>query len=165
MCLHWYTLKTLKYIFYKWPPPHLHPLKTATIVFNIYILVETWFRYYYYWSLLYSRLSRADSLRSHVILPEWIAFYSAFLNIHRSGVLTALTWLVPHETAACSARSVYTTQPCTMSLRAKPHTWAVCVFSCNLPPALLVYQGLLRATAVNIKITSRTCRFETCRYL
>ena len=26
-------------------------------------------------------------------------------------------------------------------------------------------QGLLRATAVNIKITSRTCRFETCRYL
>ena len=26
-------------------------------------------------------------------------------------------------------------------------------------------QGLLRATAVNIKIMSRTCRFETCRYL
>ena len=26
-------------------------------------------------------------------------------------------------------------------------------------------RGLLRATAVNIKITSRTCRFETCRYL
>ena len=26
-------------------------------------------------------------------------------------------------------------------------------------------QGLLRATAVNIKITSRTCRFETYRYL
>ena len=26
-------------------------------------------------------------------------FYSAFLNIHRSGVLTALAWLVPHETA------------------------------------------------------------------
>ena len=25
--------------------------------------------------------------------------------------------------------------------------------------------GLLRATAVNTKITSRTCRFETCRYL
>ena len=48
--------------------------------------------YYYYWSLLYSAIlrSRADSLCSHVILHEWIAFYSAFLNIHRSAVLTAL---------------------------------------------------------------------------
>jgi len=35
---------------------------------------------------------------------------SSFLNIHRSGVLTALAWLVPHETAAVSARPVYTTQ-------------------------------------------------------
>ena len=76
-----------------------------------------------YWSLLYSAILRfrADSLRSHVILHEWIAFYSAFLNIHRSDVLTALAWLVPHETAAISARSVYTIQPCTMSLHAKPH--------------------------------------------
>ena len=41
------------------------------------------------------------------------------VNIHRSGVLTALTWLVPHETAAVSARSVYTIQPRTMSLHAK----------------------------------------------
>ena len=78
----------------------------------------------YYWSLLYSVLLRfrADSLHSHVILHEWIAFYSAFLNIHWSGVLTALAWLVPHETAAISAFSVYTIQPCTMSLHAKPHT-------------------------------------------
>ena len=76
---------------------------------------------YYYWSLLYSSMLRswADSLRSHVILHEWIAFYSAFLNIHRSGVLTALAWLVPHETAAISARSVFTIQACTMSLHAK----------------------------------------------
>ena len=29
---------------------------------------------------------------------------------------------MPHETAAVSARSVYTIQPCTMSLQAKPHT-------------------------------------------
>ena len=80
--------------------------------------------YYYYWSLLYSAVlrSRADSLRSHVILHERIAFYNAFLNIHRSCVLTALAWLVPHETAAISARSVYTIQPCTMTLHAKPHT-------------------------------------------
>ena len=108
-------------------------------------------RRYYYWSLLYSAIlrSQADSLRSHVILHERIAFYSAFLNIHRSGVLTALVWLVPHETAAISARSVYTMQPCIMSLHAKPHTYGVCVFSCNLPPHFWQNdRGLLRATAV-----------------
>ena len=49
---------------------------------------------------------------SHVILHKWLAFYSAFLNIHPSGVLTALTWLVPHDTASVSACSVYTIQPC-----------------------------------------------------
>ena len=56
---------------------------------------EPFICYYYYWSLLYSAVlrSQADSLRSHVILHEWIAFYSAFLNIHRSGVLTALLHL------------------------------------------------------------------------
>ena len=33
-----------------------------------------------YWSVLYSAIlcSRTDSLRSHVVLHEWIAFYSAF---------------------------------------------------------------------------------------
>ena len=36
-----------------------------------------------------------------------------------------------------SASSVYTIQPCTMSLHAKPHMQGGCVFSCNLPPALL----------------------------
>ena len=59
--------------------------------------------------------SRADSLRSHVILHERLAFYSAFLNIHRSGVLTALAWLVPPETAAVSAQILctpYNHAPC-----------------------------------------------------
>ena len=75
-------------------------------------------------SLLYSAIlrSRADSLRSHAILHERIAFCSAFLTIHRSDVLTALAWLAPRETAAISARSVYTIQPRTMSFHAKPHT-------------------------------------------
>ena len=45
------------------------------------------------------------------------SFYSAFFNIHRSGVLTALAWLVPLETAAVSALFVYTIQPCTVSLQ------------------------------------------------
>ena len=76
------------------------------------------------WSLLYSAVLRsgADSLLSHVILQEWLDFYSAFLNIHRSGVLTVLTWLLPRKTAAVWARSVYTIQPRTMSLHAKPRT-------------------------------------------
>ena len=72
---------------------------------------------------LFSAHYRADSLHSHVIVHEWLDFfYSAFLNIHWNGVLTALAWLVPHETAAISAGSVYTIQPCTMSLHAKPHS-------------------------------------------
>ena len=64
-------------------------------------------RAFYYWSLLYSAILRswADSLRSHVILHERIAYYSAFLNIHRSGVLTALAWLVPQESAARESQS------------------------------------------------------------
>ena len=52
--------------------------------------------------------SRAATLLSRVILHEWMAFYSTFLSIHRSGVLTALAWLVPHETAAVSAQVLCT---------------------------------------------------------
>ena len=68
------------------------------------------------WPLLYGAVlrSRADSLLSYVILREWLSFYSAFLNVHRSGVLTALAWLVPRETAAVSARlcAPYNHAPC-----------------------------------------------------
>ena len=80
----------------------------------------------YCWLLLYSAILcfQADSLHSHVILHEWLAFHRTFLNIHWSGVLTALAWLVPHETAAILAHSVYTIQPCTMSLHAS-HTCKV----------------------------------------
>ena len=63
-------------------------------------------------AILYSAIlrSRANPLRSHVILHEWLAFYSAInlLNTHRSDVLTALAWLVPHETAAVSAHVLCT---------------------------------------------------------
>ena len=67
--------------------------------------------------ILYSAVlhSRSDSLRLHVILHELLAFYSAFLNIHRSGVHTALAWLVPHETAAVTAQVLctpYNHAPC-----------------------------------------------------
>ena len=50
-----------------------------------------------------------------MVLHEWLAFYSAFLNIHRGGVLTALAWLAPRETAAVSAQVLctpYNHKPC-----------------------------------------------------
>jgi len=104
------------------------------------------------WSLLDSAVlrSRADSLRSHVILHEWLTFYSAFLNIHRSGVLTALTWLVPRETAAVSAQDLFI-----------PYNHATCHFMQSHIPKVRAClaaawhlhfwqndRGLLRATAV-----------------
>ena len=68
--------------------------------------------YCYCWSVSYSTIlhSWADSLRSHVILNEWLGFYSAFLYNHWSGVSTIVTWLMLHETAAISVHSVYTIQ-------------------------------------------------------
>ena len=50
-----------------------------------------------------------------------------------------VTWLVPRETVAVSARSLYTIHPCTMSRHfMQSHIGRVpCVFSCDLPPALL----------------------------
>ena len=53
----------------------------------------------------YSPLS--NRLTEFVCDSTPLVFYNAFLNIHRSGVLTALIWLVPRETAVISARSVY----------------------------------------------------------
>ena len=47
--------------------------------------------------------------------------WRVFFNIHESGVLITVTWLVPRETAAASACSVHTIQSCTMSFHAKPH--------------------------------------------
>ena len=56
-----------------------------------------------YWSYLYSAIlcSQSDSLCSHVILHEWITFYSTFFTIHWSGVLTALAWLCHMKLLPC----------------------------------------------------------------
>ena len=104
-------------------------------------------------------------MRSHVILHQWIAFYSTFLNIHWSGVLTMLAWLVLHETAAISAHSMYTIQPCTMSLHAK-HIHKVHVYlavTCHLH--FWQYdRGLLHATAVTQGWTDTEIRVCTESY-
>ena len=52
------------------------------------------------WSPLYSRLTVLACNSTWVNSFSW---RPRLLNIHRSGVLTALEWLVPHETAAISA--------------------------------------------------------------
>ena len=59
---------------------------------------------------LYSAILRSLEQTHYVyeILHEWPAFHSAVFNIHRSGVLNALAWLVPHETAAVSVQVLYT---------------------------------------------------------
>ena len=102
------------------------------------LLSRQWSYCFCCWSLSYSTIlcSQADSLCLHVILHEWPAFYSAFLNIHQSGVLngtdmTGATWNY------CRLSMLYTILPCLMSLHAKPHTSCACVFRCNLSPALL----------------------------
>ena len=111
--------------------------------------------YIMYWSLLYSAILRswADSLRSHVILHEWITFYSAFLHIHRSGVLTALAWLVPQESAARESQSrrvlctPYNHAPCHFMQSHISKVYACLAVTCHLR----FWQndrGLLRATVV-----------------
>ena len=69
----------------------------------------------------------------------WVtSFIAHFFNIHRSDVLTALAWLVPHETAAVSVQILctpYNHAPCHF-MQSHIHN-GVCVFGCNLAPALL----------------------------
>ena len=81
------------------------------------------------------------------------SFYSAFLNIHRSGVLTALAWLVPHETAARESQSrrvlctPYNHAPCHFMRSHIRKVYACLAATCHLR----FWQddrGLLRATAI-----------------
>ena len=101
--------------------------------------------------LLYSTILRfrADSLRSHVILQERIAFYSAFLNIHRSGILKCWHgWyhkkLLPSRRVLCTP---YNYAPCHFMQSHIRKVYACLAVTCHLR----FWQngrGLLRATAV-----------------
>ena len=100
-------------------------------------------------------LGRLTMFLLYMILNEWLSFYSKLLNIHRSGVLTALFGCC----LACAmwnycrlSTYVYSIQPCT-SLQCHfitSHILWVHVFWHNLPPALLAeWPGyLLHAAAV-----------------
>ena len=75
---------------------HYCTLSWTTESFIFWTVLIDW------WSLRehYSPLSWADSLCSHVILHEWLAFYSMFLEYPPKWCSYVLAWLVPHETAA-----------------------------------------------------------------
>ena len=55
------------------------------------------------WSFLYSAIlhSRADSLRSRVILHEWLDFHSTFLNIHQSGLYLGYVCIIMCMNSVC----------------------------------------------------------------
>ena len=92
-------------------------------------------------------------------------FYSFFffLNIHRSGVLTALAWLVPHETAAVSAQVLYTPYnhaPCHFMQSHIRKVHACLAVTCHL----YFWQNdrdLLRATGVTRGRTDTEIRVST----
>ena len=96
----------------------------------------------------------ADSLRSYFVLHEWLAFYCAFFvlffNIHRSGVLTALAWLVPHETAAAVSAQVlctpYKHAPChfMQSHIRKVYACLAVTFPCTFGRMTGIFYVLLR---------------------
>ena len=106
-----------------------------------------------YIALFSALLSRLIAL---VCGSAWVtSFYSAFfffffLNIHRSGVLTALAWLVPHETAAVSAQVLctpYNHAPCHFMQSHIRKVYACLAVTCHLH----FWQNdrdLLRATVV-----------------
>ena len=86
-----------------------------------------------------------------MILHERIAFDSAFLNIYRSGVLTALAWLVPQETAVMCTRRVmctpYNHAPCHFMQSHIRKVYVCLAVTCHLH-FWQSDRGLLRATAV-----------------
>ena len=88
-----------------------------------------------------------------MVLHEWLALWRLFLlflNIHRSGVLTALAWLVPHETAAVSEQVLctpYNHAPCHFMQSHIHKVYACSAVTCHLH----FWQNdrdLFRATAV-----------------
>ena len=89
-------------------------------------------------------------MRLYAVLHERLAFIARFLNIHRSGVLTALAWLVPHETAAFSAQVLctpYNHAPCHFMQSHIRKVYACLAVTCHLH----FWQNdrdLLRATVV-----------------
>ena len=103
--------------------------------------VQNWLSNRFYSIALFSAVRQTHCA---LVACQWMtmAYTAHFLNIHRSGVLTALfcCYMVNATWSCChlAAGSVYTILPRTsLKFYSKPHTLGTCVFSCNLQPALL----------------------------
>ena len=104
------------------------------------------------WSLLYSAILRspADSLRSHVILHEWLAFYGAFFWISTE-VVYLQRWhgwcrvkLLPSRRVLCAP---YNHAPCHLMQSHIRRVWTCLAVTCHLH-FWQNDQDLLCATAV-----------------
>ena len=100
-----------------------------------------------YIALFSALLSRLTALACG---STWVtSFIACFLNIHRSGVLTALAWLVPHETAVVSAQVLctsYNHAPCHFMQSHIRKVYACLAVTCHLhflDMLLLCYYSLL----------------------
>ena len=90
-------------------------------------------------------------------LNKWLAIRDTIFNIHWSGY--SAVWLLHGwcqvKLLPFGACSVYTIQPCLsfVSSHLKPHTLSACVFSCNMPSALLAeWRGSFACYSSNIGV-------------
>ena len=121
-----------------------------------------------YIALFSALLSRLIALAcGFTRLTSFIArflFCFCFLNIHRRGVLTALAWLVPHETAAVSAQVLctpYNHVPCHFMQSHIRKVYACLAVTCHLH----LWQNdrdILRATAVTRGWNGYRSAFPPC---
>ena len=101
------------------------------------------------YSAILRSLEQTHCARMWFYMSDWL-FIARFLNIHRSGVLTALAWLVPHETAAVSAQVLctpYNQAPCHFRQSHIRKVYACLAVTCHLH-SWQNDRDLLRATAV-----------------
>ena len=96
-------------------------------------------------------------------MTDWLFIARFFKNIHRSGVLTVLAWLVPHQTAAVSAQVLctpYNHAPCHFMQSHIRKMYACLAVTCHLH----FWQNdrdLLRATVVTRGGTDTEIRVST----
>ena len=113
--------------------------------------------------ILRSQLEQTHCARLWFYMSDWLSV-TRFLNIRRSGVLTALAWLVPHETAAVWAHVLCTSYNHAPCYFIQSHIRKV--YACL---AVIFHQhfwqndrDLLRATAVSLN-TEHTARVSSVR--
>ena len=87
------------------------------------------------YSAILRSLEQTHCARLWFYMSDKLFFIACFLNIHRSGVLTALAWLVPHETAAISAQVLctpYNHAPCHFMRSHIRKVYACLAVTCHL---------------------------------